>query len=115
MIVNGYGLGRLPAPDARDHAYLLRATAGIMPHRTKHWPMMAKWLDQGATGKNRIRKPKMRYNRSLQMNHRAVLLTPPARQRELTPMDGNYTATPSYLSGLTYPATKPLPINGRGK
>ncbi len=21
-----------------------------MPHRTKHWPMMAKWLDQGATG-----------------------------------------------------------------
>ncbi len=43
------GLGRHHAPDARDHAFLLRATAP-QPPRTKMWPLMARWLDQGETG-----------------------------------------------------------------
>ena len=51
MSVNGYGLGRLHSPDARDHKYLLRTlTAPTRPLRTIHHPMFSKWLDQGATG-----------------------------------------------------------------
>ena len=50
MSVNGYGLGRLHSLDARDHAYLLRATEASRPRRSKTWPLFAKWLDQGATG-----------------------------------------------------------------
>jgi len=45
------GLGRRYAPDARDHAYLLRAAdpAG-QPRRNKIWPLFARHRDQGATG-----------------------------------------------------------------
>lgn len=42
-------LGRLYAPDDRDHA--LRAAApGTRQPRTKYWPMFHRWWDQGATG-----------------------------------------------------------------
>lgn len=50
MSATTHGLGRRHAPDARDHAYLLRALAPPEPPRSRSWPLFAKWLDQGATG-----------------------------------------------------------------
>ena len=44
------GLGRRFSPDARDHAYLLRAAEATQPRRNKTWPLFSRHLDQGATG-----------------------------------------------------------------
>lgn len=44
------GLGRRYAPDARDHAYLLRAAEATRLRRNKTWPLFSRHLDQGATG-----------------------------------------------------------------